>query len=73
MFKIQVVAQVGIQFAGNLFMKDSVIGGIGNDVNGLYVNLRGELTTKEMMALMSYIPTLKYDFGNTNIRINYVK
>ena len=72
MYKIQVIAQMGDQFTGNLFMKDSLIGGLGNDRSGLYVNLRKELTTKETMLLMAYITTLNCDFGETNIHFDYI-
>jgi hypothetical protein len=72
MYKIQVIAQMGVQFAGYLLKNDEPIGGIGNDSNGFYVKLEKELTVRETMALMSYIPTLNADFGDIKIQINNI-
>lgn len=73
MYKIQVITQMGTQFSGYLFKDDKSIGGIGYDSSGLYVNLKEELTAKEMMLLMSYITTLNSSFGDIKICVNYIQ
>lgn len=72
MYKIQVVAQMGVQFTANLLKDDQYIGGIGNDAKGLFINLREKLTVVEMNSLMAFILTLHADFRDLSVTVRHL-
>lgn len=73
MFKISVVAKFNNEFTGYLFFDERHIGGIGKDINGIYVKIkkRVELTLAEMKELIVYISSLDTSYSELPIQIIY--
>lgn len=71
-FQFRPVMQYKNTFAGNIISKNGVIGGMGKDEEGVYLNLNSELPLNEMAGLLSYIVNSS-DLGREKIKIQYVE
>jgi len=72
MFTFQALAQQGINFGGQLYKDDKIIGGIGNSQDGVYVRLRNHLNVSEMQELMKFIGGMPPQFKDSAFDLSYV-
>lgn len=54
MFNMFIVSQQGLKFNANLLKLDKVIGGIGGDTSGMFINMNEELTLEEYFLLVEF-------------------
>lgn len=71
MYTMSIVAQQGLYFAAQLFKDGKIIGGIGNDKDGVYINLSQKLTVSETRELLNFTSNLNSYFKERDLRINY--
>lgn len=73
MFEMSIVAQQGMKFNANLFKDKQVIGGIGGDEEGMFINISAPLTLEESYQLLAFAKGVHPLFLSLPISIEYGK
>lgn len=54
MFKMSIAAQQGMKFNAHLLKGEQVVGGIGGDGDGMYINVNEKLTLDETYQILKF-------------------